>query len=118
MILTPSTAALHLDADLRCGILTKEGVGISNSWLAQGGIAAAVAKEDNPRFHFEDTLAAGAGLCDPEAVAVLVDEGPQDIATLVSDALPLGSAPAGRIAFKVRRPDRPDDPIVDAKPDE
>ncbi len=39
---------------------------------------------------------------------------PRDVATLFSYALPLASAPAGRIAFKVRRPDRPDDPIVDA----
>jgi len=39
---------------------------------------------------------------------------PKDIATLFSYALPRSSAPGGRIAFKVRRPDRPDDPIVDA----
>ncbi|SMO49238.1 Z1 domain-containing protein [Propioniciclava tarda] len=38
----------------------------------------------------------------------------KDVATLFSYALPLASAPAGRIAFKVRRPDRPEDPIVDA----
>ena len=38
---------------------------------------------------------------------------PKDIATLFSYALPLASAPAGRIAFTVRRPDRPEDPIVD-----
>ena len=42
---------------------------------------------------------------------------PKDVATLFSYALPLGAAPAGRIAFKVRRPDRPDDPIVDADPE-
>jgi hypothetical protein len=41
---------------------------------------------------------------------------PKDIATLFSYALPLASAPAGRIAFTVRRKDRPDDAIVDAEP--
>lgn len=75
-------ASLHLDSSLSCAILTKEGVDISNSWLAQGGIAAAVSKEDRPQFHYEDTLTAGAGFCNKEAVRMLVDEGPQDIATL------------------------------------
>lgn len=75
-------AALNLDRRLSCAILTKEGVDISNSWLAQGGIAAAISKGDRPQFHLEDTLTAGAGLCDEKAVRVLVDEGPGDIAAL------------------------------------
>ncbi|WOP19300.1 Z1 domain-containing protein [Raineyella sp. LH-20] len=51
------------------------------------------------------------GVTDPEKLPNPTS--PKDIATLFSYALPLGSAPAGRIAFKVRRPDLPDDPIVD-----
>ena len=81
-------AAIHLDSRLSCAILTKEGVDISNSWLAQGGIAAAVSHDDRPQFHYEDTLTAGAGLCDEKAVRVLVDEGPRDIETLVAMNVP------------------------------
>lgn len=81
-------AALNLDGDVRCAILTKEGVDISSSWLAQGGIAAAISKDDRPQFHYEDTLAAGAGLCDEAAVRVLVDEGPADIERLLALNVP------------------------------
>lgn len=62
------------------------------------------------RFHDAKGVTDAAKLPDPT--------NPKDIATLFSYALPLGSAPAGRIAFKVRRPDRPDDAIVDAKSDD
>lgn len=75
-------AALNLDPRLSCAILTKERVDLSNSWLAQGGIAAAVSPEDQPQFHYEDTRTAGAGLCNESAVRVMVDEGPGDIAAL------------------------------------
>ena len=80
--------ALNLDDGLSCCILAKESIDISNSWLAQGGIAAAVGGDDAPVFHLEDTLVAGAGLCDTVAVEVLVDEGPADIARLVSLEVP------------------------------
>jgi L-aspartate oxidase len=80
--------ALNIDGELSCCILAKEGLDISNSWLAQGGIAAAVSNDDAPTFHLEDTLIAGAGLCDEAAVRVLVDEGPRDIAALVSRGVP------------------------------
>ncbi len=81
-------AALHLDEKLSCAVLTKEGFDISNSWLAQGGIAAAINKDDRPQFHLEDTLVAGAGLCDEKAVRILVDEGPKDIENLVALHVP------------------------------
>ena len=75
--------ALKLRDDLSCCILAKESIDLSNSWLAQGGIAAAISQDDTPAFHFRDTLVAGAGLCDLDAVRVLVDEGPPDISELV-----------------------------------
>ena len=75
--------ALKLRDDLSCCILAKESIDLSNSWLAQGGIAAAISQDDTPAFHFRDTLVAGAGLCDLDAVRVLVDEGPSDISELV-----------------------------------
>lgn len=55
-------------------ILTKETLDISNSVLAQGGIAVSLDKKDSPELHLKDTLYAGAGLCDEEAVRVLVNE--------------------------------------------
>src|SRR5262245_13179850 len=50
---------------------------------AQGGIAAAIGQNDNTDAHYSDTMAAGAGLCDPAAVHVLVEEGPGEIEQLV-----------------------------------
>ena len=57
-------------------ILTKAGPREGNTGYAQGGIAAAVDREDSPALHAADTIAAGDGLCDPAAVQVLVEEGP------------------------------------------
>lgn len=67
----------------RVTILTKKTVEDSNTGLAQGGIAAAVDEEDSPFLHLEDTLEAGAGLCDPAAVNVLVNEGPARVSELM-----------------------------------
>lgn len=64
-------------------VLTKKGMEDSNTGLAQGGIAAAVHEEDSPFLHLEDTLEAGAGLCDIEAVDVLVREGPERVRELI-----------------------------------
>ena len=81
-------AALNLRDDLSCCLLTKESIDISNSWLAQGGIAAAISKGDLPQYHYEDTLVAGAGLVNKEAVKVLVEEGPKEIQTLLDWQVP------------------------------
>ena len=64
-------------------ILTKGNIDDGNSRYAQGGIAAAVGPADSPELHMQDTLAAGAGLCDPEAVRVLTQDGPDRIADLI-----------------------------------
>ena len=80
--------ALNIEEKYSCLILAKENIDMSSSWYAQGGIAAAISHDDAPVFHLEDTLIAGAGLCDKEAVAVLVAEGPDDIKTLVSLNVP------------------------------
>ena len=80
--------ALNIDKKYSCCVLAKETVEISNSWLAQGGIAAAISRDDAPELHYQDTLIAGAGLCDEAAVRVLVDEGPSDIMHLVSMNVP------------------------------
>lgn len=80
--------ALNIDEKHSCLILAKDTIDISNTWYAQGGIAAAVSSDDAPIFHLEDTLIAGAGLCDKDAVGVLVAEGPDDISKLVSLQVP------------------------------
>lgn len=80
--------ALNIGDRHSCCVLAKESVDISNSWLAQGGIAAAISRDDTPVEHLEDTLIAGAGLCDEGAVEVLVDEGPYDIGRLVEMNVP------------------------------
>jgi L-aspartate oxidase len=58
--------------------------GPASSERAQGGIAAATLPEDSPRLHALDTLAAGAGLCDPDAVAMLTSAGPETVRWLES----------------------------------
>lgn len=65
-------------------ILTKKSIEDSNTGLAQGGIAAAVHEEDSPFLHLEDTLEAGAGLCNIDAVDVLVREGPDRVRELIT----------------------------------
>lgn len=71
--------ALELDRNYKVAILTKDTIDSSNSVLAQGGIAVSLGKEDSPDSHFQDTLYAGAGLCDPQSVRVLVDEAVSNI---------------------------------------
>lgn len=76
-------AALQLDSALNIVVLTKERVEESNSYLAQGGIAAVVDQENDKReYHFNDTLRAGAGICDFAALQVLVDEAERNIHNL------------------------------------
>ncbi len=75
--------ALCLPSKLRVGLITKETVALSASDWAQGGIAAAIAPEDSPQLHIEDTIAAGAGLCDRQAVEFLASLAPQCIQSLV-----------------------------------
>jgi L-aspartate oxidase len=65
-------------------LLTKATLADSASAWAQGGIAAAVGPGDSPALHAADTLAAGDGLADPEAVRVLTTEGPDRIRQLIA----------------------------------
>jgi L-aspartate oxidase len=64
-------------------ILTKADPRESNTGYAQGGIAAAIGLDDSPELHARDTIAAGDGLCVPEAVDVLVREGAQYVRELI-----------------------------------
>jgi L-aspartate oxidase len=64
-------------------LITKKSRPESSTNWAQGGIAAVFGEDDSPALHMEDTLVAGAGLCHPDAVDVLVREGPERVRELM-----------------------------------
>ncbi|MEB3295010.1 MAG: L-aspartate oxidase [Synechococcales bacterium] len=76
-------SALCLPSHLRVGLISKDKLSRSASDWAQGGIAAVVDPEDSSALHIADTLKAGAGLCDYDAVQFLVEEAPHCIQSLV-----------------------------------
>ncbi|HEY3155024.1 MAG TPA: L-aspartate oxidase [Candidatus Eisenbacteria bacterium] len=78
------SVALHAARFARVLIVTKREGHESNTNYAQGGIAAVLGEDDRLDLHERDTLVCGAGLCDPESVRVLVEEGSGEIAHLVS----------------------------------
>lgn len=67
----------------RVTVLTKDKASESNTEYAQGGVAVVLSDDDNAELHEEDTLVAGAGLCDTEAVETLVTEGTKYIKQLI-----------------------------------
>lgn len=78
-----ATAMHARRAGYRVLLVTKAKVDEGSTRWAQGGIAAALAEDDSPAEHLDDTMIAGAGLCDPHAVRVLAYEGPAAIRRLV-----------------------------------
>ena len=77
------TLALQLPADVRAAVLSKGALTEGSSYYAQGGIAAVLEEGDTFASHIEDTLNAGGGLCDPEAVKFTVENGPAAISQLI-----------------------------------
>ncbi|UBF25225.1 L-aspartate oxidase [Kovacikia minuta CCNUW1] len=75
--------ALCLPAHLQVGLITKDTLSRSASDWAQGGIAAVVDPGDSPSLHLQDTLRAGADLCDYPAVKFLVEQAPDCIHNLI-----------------------------------
>ena len=76
-------SALCLPPNLKIALITKDTLAVSASDWAQGGIAAAIAPDDSSDSHIADTLRAGAGLCEPDAVKLLVEEARECIEALV-----------------------------------
>ncbi|MBM7624968.1 L-aspartate oxidase [Sporohalobacter salinus] len=76
-------SALNLAEAGRVILLTKEKLQDCNTEYAQGGIAAVTTEEDTVDLHYQDTIQAGAGLCNPKAVQILVTEGKQRIRELL-----------------------------------
>jgi L-aspartate oxidase len=79
-------------------ILTKGTIEECNTKHAQGGIAAPIGANDSPALHFQDTIAAGDGLCNEEAVKILASEAPDRIADLVNLGVPFDTLD-GKIAL-------------------
>ena len=78
-------------------LLAKAPLEVSSTAWAQGGIAAAVDPDDTPEAHAFDTVEAGSGLNDPEAVRLLTEEGPAEIERLVEWGMRLDANAAGEV---------------------
>ena len=90
-------AAYHASAHGTVALISKSELDISNSYNAQGGIAAAIDTDDLPLFHFNDTLTAGRGLCDHDAVSILVNEGLTQIREMISLGVPFDKDISGEL---------------------
>ena len=94
------TAALRLRQRVnRVLLVTKTVLDSGSTRWAQGGIAAALDPEDSPEEHLADTLVAGVGLCDEDAVRALVTEGPQRVRELVALGANFDRTADGEIAL-------------------
>lgn len=80
-------------------LVTKGTLTDSNTAWAQGGIAVAIGAGDSPALHARDTLDAGAGLADPEAVRILTTEGPERIRELLALGARFDRGPDGALRF-------------------
>lgn len=76
-------AALKVADQAQVLLCTKTDLQTTNSAMAQGGIAAVMASDDSFEKHVQDTLNAGAGLCNPEVVRYVIEQGPDRIADLI-----------------------------------
>ncbi|MGC8768733.1 L-aspartate oxidase [Calditerrivibrio sp.] len=77
-------AALELSRHGSVAIITKSILGEGSTEYAQGGVAVVLSDDDDIFLHYEDTINAGDGLCDKNAVLTLVEEGPKYIRELIS----------------------------------
>ncbi|MEK3886650.1 L-aspartate oxidase [Bacillus sp. FSL K6-3431] len=91
--------AHRLPASMKIACITKAEPNVSNSVIAQGGIAAALANDDHPEAHFEDTIAVANDHADIERVNLLVTEGKQSVQTLIEEGLLFDRNPSGNWSF-------------------
>ncbi|AZU01505.1 L-aspartate oxidase [Brevibacterium linens] len=89
------TAALRLSGRHTVTLVTKDRLGESNTEWAQGGIAGVIGPDDTVDAHVADTLTAGAGHCDPEAVHTLCEAGSDAIVSLAEAGVDFDTDPAG-----------------------
>lgn len=94
------SAALRLAAaGRRVELVTKSKLGAGSSAWAQGGMAAVISRDDSRGAHVRDTLIAGAGLCDPDAVGELAQAAPQTIQRLTVLGARFDRAPGAGLAL-------------------
>jgi L-aspartate oxidase len=93
------SVALGLAGSRTVAVVTSGVLGSGSTVWAQGGIAAAVGNDDEPRLHAADTMAAGAGRCGAEAVRTLTEEAPSRLAELVAAGAALDRDGDGRLAL-------------------
>src|SRR6476619_6270653 len=94
------TAALRLRHQVdKVLVVTKDVLSAGSTQWAQGGIAAALGPGDTPADHQRDTLVAGAGGCDPDAVRVLVTEGPEAVRELIALGANFDHSPEGELSL-------------------
>ncbi|MFD7336946.1 L-aspartate oxidase [Streptomyces violascens] len=94
------TAALRCTAaGLATVVVTKARLDDGSTRWAQGGIAAALGEGDTPEQHLDDTLVAGAGLCDEDAVRLLVTEGPDAVRRLIATGAHFDTDDSGAISL-------------------
>lgn len=91
--------ALLLSTNHPVILLNKSTLNESNTAYAQGGIASALDKHDSPELHYQDTIMAGAGLCDSQAVLTLVYDGPKRVRDLIHRGVPFDRDADNQIAF-------------------
>ena len=96
------TTALHVREALPGAtvlVVTKDILSAGSTQWAQGGIAAALGPGDTPEQHLRDTLVAGAGICDEEAVRILVTEGPDAVRALIALGTEFDHTAAGELSL-------------------
>lgn len=86
-------------AGLKVLLVTKTWLDAGSTRWAQGGIAAAMDPDDSPEDHLRDTLVAGVGLCEEDAVRVLVTEGPDRVRQLIALGARLDRDAAGELSL-------------------
>ncbi len=94
------SAAIEAAAAGRVLVLTKDRLTESATEYSQGGVAVALSDEDEVRLHEQDTLVAGAGLCNPQAVRVLAEAGPTRIQRLIEWGAEFDTD-GGRLTFSI-----------------
>jgi L-aspartate oxidase len=92
-------AAIELSAHGSVLCLAKRELAESNTQYAQGGIAVALAPDDSPELHLQDTIAAGAGLVNEDAARILVGEGPERVRELLAWGVQFDRDANGQLAF-------------------
>jgi L-aspartate oxidase len=93
------TAALHATRAGRVHLVTKVHVDDGSTRWAQGGVAAALGADDSPDDHLVDTLEAGVGICDADAVRVLCEEGPARLRELIALGAAFDRDPDGELSL-------------------